>query len=513
MEDELAKSTRRPLTRKQKRKIALLVILALLLALLAAYYFYYRSTQRLGLDISPIDEDFVEPPQYLYSFNGGENRRMQRPTGVLIDGNEALVVDAAKHEVGVYTLEGEFKRSFGASDTIVPLYIAKHPKTGDYYMSDRRARAVKIFAENGKYKGEFDPKLPKEQLPDFDTRGVQWAPLALAFGEDGTLYVTEILNGHRLLIFGPDGKFKRSVGDLGIVVESDKAPEVFQFPNGVAVFGRSVYVADSNNRRVQVFKLDGTYERIIDTKGLPRGVAFLGPFPSDDASTSPRFVVVDTLAHDGTLWNIKGDKLVSFGQQGVLEGEFNYPNGVAVGPKNRIFIADTANGRVQVWGWPGQVSPVPVPRLPRTWWPCLIPFLLLPLLLLLRKKEFFATRDFVLAMVEAQEADLMPHRRRRWVVTNEDYEELKSITQGDVEFDKLLHPSEYSESDVRALMEKLEVPQEQAILLSLAQRAKVFTTEDAELRRLAKVLEIDVVNRVEFVERFTNKATTQVDNE
>jgi len=502
----LATGNRRPLTRKQKRKIALLVILALLLALLAAYYFYYRSTQRLGLDISPVEEDFVEPPQYLYSFNGGENRRMQRPTGVLIDGEEALVVDAAKHEIGVYTLDGEFKRSFGASDTIVPLYVAEHPKTGEYYVSDRRARAIKVFSPEGRYKGEFDPKLPAGELPDFETRGVQWAPVALAFGEDGTLYVTEILNGHRLLIFGPDGKFKRSVGTLGIVVESDKAPEVFQFPNGLAVLGRSVYVADSNNRRVQVFKLDGTYEKIIDTKGLPRGLSFLSPFRSDDASTSPRFVVVDTLAHDGTLWNIKGDKLVSFGQQGVLEGEFNYPNGIAVGPRNRIFIADTANGRVQVWGWPDQVSPVPVPRLPRTWWPCLIPFLLLPLLLLLRKKEFFASRDFVLAMVDAQEAGLMPDRRRRWVVTAVDYDDLRSITQGDVDFERLLHPSEHSESDVKALMEKLEISEQQAILLSLAQRSKVFTTEDVELRRLAKVLEIDVVNRVEFVERFTRRA-------
>ncbi len=70
---------------------------------------------------------------------------------------------------------------------------------------------------------------------------------------------------------------------------------------------------------------------------------------------------------------------------------------------------------------------------------------------------------------------------------------------------------EYSESDVRALVEKLEITEEQAIVLSLAQRSRVFATEDAELRRLAKTLEVDVVNRVEFIERFTKKADQPTD--
>ena len=40
-------------------------------------------------------------------------------------------------------------------------------------------------------------------------------------------------------------------------------------------------------------------------------------------------------------------------------------------------------------------------------------------------------------------------------------------------------------------------------MLSIAQRAKVFCTEDTELRASRRSLEIDVVNRDEFIERFT----------
>jgi sugar lactone lactonase YvrE len=334
---------------------------------------------------------------------------------------------------------------------------------------------------------------------------VQWAPVALAFAPDGTLYVTEILNGHRFLIFGPDGKFKKSVGNLGQVDNAKLSPGVFQFPNGIAVHNGLVYVTDSNNRRVQVFAKDGTFKEIIVTDGLPRGIAFLNRFPFDKADVPDRMLVVDTLAHDGTLWSVKGDKILAFGQQGTVDGEFNYPNGAAVGTRNKMFIADTSNGRIQVWGWPNQVSPIPSPHAPNNWWLCLTPFLLLPFLLLLRRRKFFVTQDFVLEMVENQQVDLMRGGRRKWLVTEADYETLKDIVQGDIELGKLLYAEQYSESDVRELMDRLEISQTTAIIMALAQRAKVFCTLDPDYRRLAKVLEVDVVNREEYLSRFAKR--------
>jgi hypothetical protein len=172
-----------------------------------------------------------------------------------------------------------------------------------------------------------------------------------------------------------------------------------------------------------------------------------------------------------------------------------------------MFIADTSNGRVQVWGWPNQVSPVPIPNAPANWWLCLTPLLLLPLLFLLRRRRFFTTQDFVLDMVENQQADLMRGGRKKWLVTAEDYEALKGITQGDVEMATLLYAEEYSESDVRSLMDRLELDQTTAIVLSLAQRAKVFCTLDDGLRRMARVLEVDVVNRDEYLTRFVKGHT------
>jgi hypothetical protein len=72
----------------------------------------------------------------------------------------------------------------------------------------------------------------------------------------------------------------------------------------------------------------------------------------------------------------------------------------------------------------------------------------------------------------------------------------------------LLYPEPHSESDARELMERLEIDETTAIAMALAQRAKVFCTLSPDYRRLAKVLEVDVVNREEYLLRFTKRPVT-----
>jgi predicted nucleic acid-binding protein len=224
-----------------------------------------------------------------------------------------------------------------------------------------------------------------------------------------------------------------------------------------------------------------------------------------DPASQDNLAVVDTLSHDATIWNVKGTKMVTFGGQGVLDGQFSYPNDLSVGPRSRMFVADTSNGRVQVWGWPDQVAPIVLPAVPQNWGWCLTPLLLLPLLLLLRRKKFVVTPDFVYAMVEAEDAERMTEGRVRWIVTQKAYEELKDLRQGEVDFSELLEPMEHSDSDAEALMQRLELDADTAITLSLAQRIKRLCTQDAEMRRLGRMLEVEVYDRDEYLLRFAKK--------
>jgi len=483
-------------------------VLSVLLLLLTAAYLNYRRTRDIGIDISFNQAEILPAPQYLYSFSGEGANRLARPLGVLASGGRVYVTDARRGVVDVFTDTGEFVASWGKGKLRVPLYVARHPQTGEFWVSDRRLRSIEIFDANGKHVRQFDPKLPADQLPAFDTGGVQWAPVALAFAPDGTLYATEILNGHRLLVFTPQGVFKRSVGTAGVVSEASEGPGVFQFPNSVKVQGDEVWVADSNNRRIQVFDREGESKRIVATQGLPRGFDFLPKLTDEEPR---RIVVIDTLSHDATIWDAeKAEKVLSFGGRGVLEGQFSYPNDASVDPKRMIFIADTANGRVQVWGWPAVSNPIPTPTTPTGWALCLSPLLLLPLLLLMRRRRYFATRDFVIALHELGELDRMVQRRVRWEVTPEDYEYLKDLEpQGRVELAQLLHEADHSDSDANALSERYELDMRDAITLSIAQRAKLFGTEDAELRRVARVLEVHVVDHAEFLEQTAARQKTR----
>lgn len=490
------------MSRKRVRQIIIIGILLLLLALLAAAYVNYRSSRTVIVGLGNSNEAEIAAPQYLYSFAGDGANRLSRPIGVLNAQGKVFVTDAKRGVVELFQPDGKYLETWGAGKLVVPLYLAENPKTGDIWVSDRRLRQVLVYSKTGKFLRVFEPNLPKSELPKIKTT-VEWAPVALTFGPDGTLYVTEILNGHRVLIFNPDGTFRKSFGTAGLVEKDDTGEGLFQFPNSIKISGKEIWVADSNNRRIQVFGLDGTFKRFVTTAGLPRGFAFIPKTASKDPR---RIVVVDTLAHDATIWNAdKGKKVLAFGTQGVLDGQFSYPNDASVDGKRRIFITDTVNGRVQVWGWPAATNPVPTPTTPVGWALCLSPLLLLPLLALFRRRRFVATADFVEAMIAAGEADRMPQPRVRWEATVGEYERIKELEFGDIRMAELFEPVEHSDADARALRDRYELEWDEAVVLSVAQRAKLFCTESQDMRRLARIADIPVVDAAGFIEKYSRR--------
>ena len=488
-------------SRRRKRFLIIITLLLVLLILIVATIINYRATRTLTLPFVRVAGTTLTAPEYLYSFAGPEGDRLTYPIGILVDEEQVFVADSRSSRVFVFSVQGDLLYTFGEDVLITPLYIARNPVNGHLYISDRRNRAIQVFTTDGDHVAEFQIDLPEEERPPFETGGVQWVPIAIAFGDDGSMYVTDLLTSHRLLIFDPDGRFVRSVGTAGLAERAAANPEFFQFPNGVKVREGMVWVADSNNRRLKLYSSDGEFERLIPTDGLPRGFDFVVK-ESAEETPSTYVAVVDTLAHDVTFWSEGGGRVLTFGRRGILEGEFSYPNDLSVGERDRIFVTDSANGRVQVWGWPEEIAPVPAVTVPPYWLWCLSPLLLLPLLLLLRRKRFLATDDFLEAMIADDDVDTMTGRRILWLVMPETYERFKDVRHQEVDFSELLSETEYSDSDARALMERIEVDHATAALLSVAVRARVFCAEGADLRKIARALDVDVVSRTEYIERF-----------
>lgn len=496
--------------RRQIRKIVVLVTLLVVLALGGLWYWNFTATGSASIpDLRQAPSaDTIEAPNFLFAFSGSGANALVNPVGVFAYKGEVYVADSEQGLVFVFKqTNGAFVRSFGKGHLTTPLYLAVNPKDGNLYVTDRRQRSVEVFTTGGSWVKRFNPNLPKSELPKFNAQGDQWAPVAIGFAPDGTMFVTEILNGHRFLIFGPDGTFLKSAGSYGVAATAVDLPQQFQFPNSIKFNNGLVYVMDSNNRRVQVYTKDGTFKNLIPMAGLPRGFVFL---PADLTAAGSagklKFVAADTLAHNGTIWDVTGKELVTFGNQGVGDGAFSYPDDVTLGDRFVLFMSDSINKRVQAWGWQRVLSPIPhvLPRQP-AYLLLLLPLLLLPLLF--RKKKRYATADFVQRLYDAGLISLMVKKRVHWLVSEADYERLKGLEQGGVKLSELLEPTAYSQTDASYLASRYSLSLEQAGMLAFAQRGKLIHTDDPELTRLARMLEIDTIDEPTFAAQAAAKAS------
>lgn len=180
------------------------------------------------------------------------------------------------------------------------------------------------------------------------TNGQFNSPKNMAFAPDGSIYVADT-NNHRIQKFDAAHKFVSEWGSMGT------APGQFNEPWAVAV-GQdgSVYVADTWNHRIQKFDANGTFIKAWGTFG-DVGEKF---DTNLDQLYGPRDIAI---SKDGNLWvtdtgnerviefSPDGDALTSFGGTGGDVGKFLEPVGIAIDKDGNFFIADTWNRRIQVF--------------------------------------------------------------------------------------------------------------------------------------------------------------------
>ncbi len=473
--------------RERRRRIILLVVLVVLLALLAYATYYFTQNRRLpGLRLAE-PASVVEPPRFLYAITGAGTNKLLSPVGVGVaaDGR-VYAVDFGRRRVSVFTNDGRFLFSFNKTDDGVlsnPVHLAV--KDGEVWVTDRRHSAIFIYDLQGKFQRRFEPQ--NEEL--------EWAPLALAFSDKGELRVTDVNQSakHRLHYFSAEGSRTATVGRTVQVTSLDEAPGGFYFPNGVAVSkDGSVFVSDGNNRRVQVFDEKGEFKEMLDTSGVPRGMAI---------DEKEQLYVVDAVAHTVDIYTLGGNQLTQFGSQGFGPGQFNFPNDIALDGRGRIYVSDRSNGQVQVWGWPVAEPPaVAAPTSVAGWLACLAPLLLLPLLLLLRKIRIVVTPDFVEAIVVAEQVQAVARKRRlRLVAPEVDRALYEGRTEEGLDLSTIVEFETHSESDSRAIVDKIAVPERDAVYLSMAMRARALGTSDREMRRNAVLADVRVVSFEDFM--------------
>ena len=315
--------------------IALAVLTPVLLAF-AGVAGWYAMNRKPLTELPGLTHDV---PHYAFSIYG-----VTQPLGVAVTttGDRIYITQSdGTRLVQVYDrsgkLIGALKPPAAAGASHTPVYVAINPTNGEVYVSDRATAAVYIYDNAGRYLRTFAPR---------GDLGGGWAPLGLAFDAKGRLYATDVRGpNHRILIFASDGSLWRTLG----------LPGQLSFPNGIVVDARgNVEVSDSNNGRLVVFDPNGQVVGSITRGvgegdlGLPRGTA---------VDNDGRLYVVDTSNHAIRMYRVGTAKaptpkyLASFGEEGTLDGRFEFPNGIATDSRARVYITDRENNRVQVWSY------------------------------------------------------------------------------------------------------------------------------------------------------------------
>ena len=104
------------------------------------------------------------------------------------------------------------------------------------------------------------------------------------------------------------------------------------------------------NSRVQVFDKDFNFKRQWGSFGNASG-QFSGTAPGIDYYEKEDLVfVVDKTSTNFQAFDTDGKFISKFGSKAKQDGQFNRPEDIAIDPDGRVFVADTGNSRIQVFG-------------------------------------------------------------------------------------------------------------------------------------------------------------------
>lgn len=185
-------------------------------------------------------------------------------------------------------------------------------------------------------------------------------PRSVAFSPDGLLiYVLDTQNG-RIQVFADTGELLGIWGDG----EGDDVSLALT-ENGLGPYGLSVgpdgliYVADTWNHRIVVVNPDGqvvrTFGEFGNNEDAPDPNLNVGTFygPRDVVVYNDEIYVTDTGNERVQVFGLDGSVRRAWGGTGPAPDQLIEPVGLAISADGRVYVADSGNGRISVFSTDG----------------------------------------------------------------------------------------------------------------------------------------------------------------
>jgi len=291
---------------------------------------------------------------------GAGTGQFDRPADVAVDNSgNVYVADFGNSRIQKFTSNGIFITSWGGHGTALGQFNGPEgiavDNFGQVYVADTYNHRIQKFTTNGVpitawgSKGSGDGEFNTPTGIDTDTHA--------------HVYVADTEN-NRIQMFAYDGTFGSKWGSKG------SGDGEFNSPIGVGVYSQTfppvatVFVADTYNHRIQKFNI--AIFSSFDSK-WGSGGSGVGQFDEPNGidvspRPNPKVFVADTQNNRIQQFEPSGTFLTEWGSSGSGDGQFDRPYGVAEytspGPilKQKVFVADTFNHRIQVFIWKPEVQ-------------------------------------------------------------------------------------------------------------------------------------------------------------
>lgn len=318
-----------------KAVYVMFVALSLIIIGVIGFSLYYLNSDN---PVDPIQDPLMAwaAPKHLATVYGDQDVMLGESRSVFVDDDRIYISDTSNHRVVVFDYNGKFLSKFGdvtQGDWPGMSFPYGLTKVDDrIYVADAGAMRVLVFDLEGNFLSYF-------------ATDILIKPVNIVF-HDEHFYITDV-SRQQIVILDREGKEVLSFGRFG----REGKPGELNYPNGLAVDeSGQIYVADTNNSRIQVFNNDGEFLASWQGKD-DSGAGFLTAPMNVTLDRENNLYVADPITKRIIVLNQEGtvSYIIKNVPEGRNTGSFSLPSGVYVDSNDQLFISDTGNRRLVIY--------------------------------------------------------------------------------------------------------------------------------------------------------------------